>query len=139
MGWFTHAKSLCASQCPSGVFDYDHVLSAAIQDELGRPNERVPTVSFTWKGHHSREIAATLGEQGIFAGTATAMRWPSPSGWAWKARAGWCASARCMTTRRRKSAVWVMRCGRWCSSCRGLTMHSNLCYTACIGDSAYIF
>ena len=59
---------------------YDHVLSAAILDELetlpgiqihgitdrGRLRERVPTVSFTWEGHHPREIAAALGEQGIF-------------------------------------------------------------------------
>ena len=28
--------------------------------------ERVPTVSFTWEGRHPREIAAALGEQGIF-------------------------------------------------------------------------
>jgi selenocysteine lyase/cysteine desulfurase len=31
-----------------------------------RLEERVPTVSFTWKGRHPREIAAALGEQGIF-------------------------------------------------------------------------
>jgi selenocysteine lyase/cysteine desulfurase len=60
--------------------EYDHVLSAAILDELetlpgvqihgitdlGRLDERVPTVSFTWEGRHPREIAAALGEQGIF-------------------------------------------------------------------------
>jgi selenocysteine lyase/cysteine desulfurase len=60
--------------------EYDHVLSAAILDELetlpgvrihgitdrGRLDERVPTVSFTWEGQHPREIAAALGEQGIF-------------------------------------------------------------------------
>ena len=60
--------------------EYDHVLSAAILDELGtlpgvrihgisdraRLEERVPTVSFTWEGRHPREIAAALGEQGIF-------------------------------------------------------------------------
>jgi len=60
--------------------EYDHVLSAAILDELEtlpgvhihgitdrtRLNERVPTVSFTWEGRHPRDIAAALGEQGIF-------------------------------------------------------------------------
>ncbi|MFQ5856077.1 MAG: cysteine desulfurase-like protein [Anaerolineae bacterium] len=59
---------------------YDHVLGAAILDELdtipgirvhgitdqNRLNERVPTVSFTWDGRHPRDIAAALGEQGIF-------------------------------------------------------------------------
>jgi len=60
--------------------EYDHVLSAAILDELetlpgvrihgiidrGRLDERVPTVSFTWEKRHPREIATALGEQGIF-------------------------------------------------------------------------
>jgi selenocysteine lyase/cysteine desulfurase len=60
--------------------EYDHALSAAILDELetlpgvrvhgitdrGRLEERVPTVSFKWEGRHPREIAAALGEQGIF-------------------------------------------------------------------------
>jgi selenocysteine lyase/cysteine desulfurase len=60
--------------------EYDHVLSAAILDELetlpgvrihgitdrNRLDERVPTVSFTWEGRHPREIAAALGEEGIF-------------------------------------------------------------------------
>jgi selenocysteine lyase/cysteine desulfurase len=60
--------------------EYDHVLSAAILDELetlpgvqihgitdrNRLDERVPTVSFTWEDRHPREIAAALGEQGIF-------------------------------------------------------------------------
>jgi selenocysteine lyase/cysteine desulfurase len=60
--------------------EYDHVLSAAILDELEtlsgvqihgitdrtRLDERVPTVSFTWEGRHPRDIAAALGEQGIF-------------------------------------------------------------------------
>jgi selenocysteine lyase/cysteine desulfurase len=59
--------------------EYDHVLSAAILDELemlpgvqihgitdrSRLAERVPTVSFTWGDRHPRDIAA-LGEQGIF-------------------------------------------------------------------------
>ena len=59
---------------------YDHVLSAAILDELEtlpgvhihgitereRMRERVPTVSFTWEGHQPRDIAAALGEQGVF-------------------------------------------------------------------------
>jgi len=59
---------------------YDHVLSAAILDELetlpgvrihgitdrDRLRERVPTVSFTWGGRHPREIAAALGEHGIY-------------------------------------------------------------------------
>jgi selenocysteine lyase/cysteine desulfurase len=59
---------------------YDHVLSAAILDELetlegvhihgitdrNRLRERVPTVSFTWEGRHPREIAEALGEQGIY-------------------------------------------------------------------------
>jgi selenocysteine lyase/cysteine desulfurase len=59
---------------------YDHVLSAAILGELetlpgvrihgitdrNRLAERVPTVSFTWGDRHPREIAAALGEQGIF-------------------------------------------------------------------------
>jgi cysteine desulfurase family protein (TIGR01976 family) len=60
--------------------EYDHVLSAAILDELEtlpgvqihgitdrtRLEERVPTVSFTWEGRHPREIAAELGKRGIF-------------------------------------------------------------------------
>jgi selenocysteine lyase/cysteine desulfurase len=59
---------------------YDHVLSAAIVGELEalpgvrmhgitdreRLRERVPTVSFTWGDRHPRDIAAALGEQGIF-------------------------------------------------------------------------
>jgi len=60
--------------------EYDHILSAAILDELEtlpgvqihgitdrrRLAERVPTVSFTWGQRHPREIAAALGEQGIY-------------------------------------------------------------------------
>jgi selenocysteine lyase/cysteine desulfurase len=60
--------------------EYDHVLSAAILDELetlsgvhihgitdrSRLEERVPTVSFTWGECKPRDIAAALGEQGIF-------------------------------------------------------------------------
>jgi selenocysteine lyase/cysteine desulfurase len=60
--------------------EYDHVLSAAILDELEtlpgvcihgitdriRLAERVPTVSFTRDDRHPRDIAAALGEQGIF-------------------------------------------------------------------------
>ena len=60
--------------------EYDHVLSATILDELetlpgvhihgiadrNRLEERVPTASFTWEGRHPREIAAALGEQGIY-------------------------------------------------------------------------
>ncbi len=60
--------------------EYDHVLSRAILDELEtvpglrihgltdrqRLHERVPTVSFTWPGKTPVEIAATLGERGIF-------------------------------------------------------------------------
>jgi cysteine desulfurase family protein (TIGR01976 family) len=59
---------------------YDHVLSAAILDELEtvpgvrvrgvtdrrRLHERVPTVSFTWEGHHPRDVAKALGDQGIY-------------------------------------------------------------------------
>ncbi|MCJ7738831.1 MAG: cysteine desulfurase-like protein, partial [Anaerolineae bacterium] len=60
--------------------EYDHVLSDAILAELedipglrvhgitdrGRLDERVPTVSFTWEGRHPHDVAAALGEQGIF-------------------------------------------------------------------------
>ena len=60
--------------------EYDHVLSAAILDELetlpdvrvhgitdrNRLDERVPTVSFTWGDRHPRDIAAALGEQSIY-------------------------------------------------------------------------
>lgn len=60
--------------------EYDHLLSAAILDELEtlpgvqvrgitdrhRLTERVPTVSFTWRERHPREIAAALGAQGIY-------------------------------------------------------------------------
>ena len=59
---------------------YDHTLSGAILDELetlpgvrihgitdrNRLRERVPTVSFTWEGRHPRDIAAALGEEGIY-------------------------------------------------------------------------
>jgi selenocysteine lyase/cysteine desulfurase len=60
--------------------EYDHVLGAAILDELetlpgvhihgiadrDRLEERVPTVSFTWGDRHPRDIAAALGERGIY-------------------------------------------------------------------------
>ncbi len=60
--------------------EYDHVLSAALLDELetlpgirihgitdrARLQERVPTVSFTWGTRHPREIAEALGKRGIF-------------------------------------------------------------------------
>lgn len=60
--------------------EYDHVLSAAILDELetlpgvhihgiaarDRLTERVPTVSFTWGARHPKEIAAALGVRGIY-------------------------------------------------------------------------
>jgi cysteine desulfurase family protein (TIGR01976 family) len=60
--------------------EYDHVLSAAILDELEtlpgvrihgitdrtRLAERVPTVSFTWGDRHPRDIATALGERSIF-------------------------------------------------------------------------
>jgi len=56
------------------------VFSAAILDELEtlpgvrihgitdreRLSERVPTVSFTWEGHHPRDIAEALNDEGIF-------------------------------------------------------------------------
>jgi cysteine desulfurase family protein (TIGR01976 family) len=59
---------------------YDRVLSATILDELEtlpgvrihgitdrkRLDNRVPTVSFTWEGHHPRQVARALGERGIF-------------------------------------------------------------------------
>jgi len=59
---------------------YDHILSKAILDELEtlpgvhihgitdrrRLEERVPVVSFTWQGHHPRDVATYLAEQGIF-------------------------------------------------------------------------
>jgi selenocysteine lyase/cysteine desulfurase len=59
---------------------YDHVLSAAILDELEtlpgvhnqgiadrkRLHERVPTVSFTWESHHPRDVAKALGNEGIY-------------------------------------------------------------------------
>lgn len=59
---------------------YDHVLSEALLDVLeaipdirihgitdrAHLDARVPTVSFTWRGRHPREIAALLGAQGIF-------------------------------------------------------------------------
>lgn len=60
--------------------DYDHMLSAAILDQMeGIPGlrvhgvtdrsrlvERVPTVSFSWEGHHPRAVAEALGRAGIF-------------------------------------------------------------------------
>ena len=60
--------------------DYDHLLSAAILDQLesipglrvhgitdrSRLAERVPTVSFSWEGHHPRAVAEALGQAGIF-------------------------------------------------------------------------
>jgi len=60
--------------------EYDHVLSAAVLDEVetlpgvrihgitdrARLEERVPTVSFTWGDRHPRGVAAALGERGIF-------------------------------------------------------------------------
>jgi cysteine desulfurase family protein (TIGR01976 family) len=60
--------------------DYDHVLSAAILDQIegipglrvhgvtdrSRLTDRVPTVSFSWDGHHPRAVAEALGRAGIF-------------------------------------------------------------------------
>jgi selenocysteine lyase/cysteine desulfurase len=60
--------------------DYDHILSAAILDQIdgipglrvhgitdrSRLDERVPTVSFSWGGHHPRAVAAALGQAGVF-------------------------------------------------------------------------
>lgn len=60
--------------------DYDHILSAAILDQIqgipglrvhgiadrSRLAERVPTVSFSWEGHHPRAVAEALGQAGIF-------------------------------------------------------------------------
>jgi selenocysteine lyase/cysteine desulfurase len=74
-GWQLHLKTGM-----SVLRAYDHVLSAAILDELetlpgvrihgitdqNRLRERVPTVSFTWEDRHPREIAAALGAQGIY-------------------------------------------------------------------------
>jgi selenocysteine lyase/cysteine desulfurase len=34
--------------------------------DRGRLRERVPTVSFTWEGHHPRDVAKALGEEGIY-------------------------------------------------------------------------
>jgi selenocysteine lyase/cysteine desulfurase len=62
------------------LWEVDHVLSAAILSELetlpgvrihgitdrNRLGERVPTVSFTWEDRHPRDIAAALGERGIY-------------------------------------------------------------------------
>lgn len=59
---------------------YERNLTAALLDELAvlpdicvhgvtdqnRLDARVPTVSFTWEGRHPRDIAAALGERGIF-------------------------------------------------------------------------
>jgi len=64
----------------SALRAYDHVLSAAILDELEtlrgvhihgitdrrRLDARVPTVSFSWEGRHPREVAKALGKKGIF-------------------------------------------------------------------------
>jgi cysteine desulfurase family protein (TIGR01976 family) len=64
----------------SALRAYDHTLSAAILDELetlegvyihgitdrNRLRARVPTVSFTWEAHHPRDVAAALGDQGIY-------------------------------------------------------------------------
>ncbi len=60
--------------------DYDHLLSAAILDQLdgvsglrvhgvtdrSRLAERVPTVSFSWEGHQPRAMAEALGRAGVF-------------------------------------------------------------------------
>jgi selenocysteine lyase/cysteine desulfurase len=64
----------------SALRAHNHLLSGAILDELAtlpgvhihgitdrdRMRERVPVVSFTWEGRNPREIAAALGEQGVF-------------------------------------------------------------------------
>jgi selenocysteine lyase/cysteine desulfurase len=109
-----------------GLREYDHVLSAAILDELetlpgvqihgitdrNRLEERVPTVSFTWEGRHPREIAAALGEQGIFVwdGKTYALAFTERLGL--ERKGGWCALARCTIMRRRKSVGWALRCER---------------------------
>ena len=92
--------------------EVDHILSTAILDELeavgrtvpapgiqihgitnrSRADERVPTVSFTWGDRHPRDIAAALGEQGIFVWDGNYYMLGSPRAWAWRARAGWCGS-----------------------------------------------
>jgi selenocysteine lyase/cysteine desulfurase len=64
----------------SAIRAYDLELSEALIDELesvpgvrihGITNrteldQRVPTVSFTWPGHHPRDVASALGKKGIF-------------------------------------------------------------------------
>jgi len=104
--------------------EYDHMLSAAILDELetlpgvqihgitdhARLGKHVPTVSFTWGERHPREIVAMLGEQGIFVwdGKTYALAVTGRLGLEGKG-----GMVRCTVTRWRRFGDWGRRCGRW--------------------------
>jgi selenocysteine lyase/cysteine desulfurase len=95
--------------------EYDRGFSAAILDELetlpgvqihgvadrSRLEERVPTVSFTRGDRDPREIAAALGEQGIFVWDGNDYAWAVTTRLGRRARARWCASGRCTPAKRR--------------------------------------
>jgi cysteine desulfurase family protein (TIGR01976 family) len=73
-------RALKLKQAMSAIRDYERELSQALLDVLEetpgvtihgitdrrRLAERVPTVSFTLKGHHPRQIAEALGQKGIY-------------------------------------------------------------------------
>jgi selenocysteine lyase/cysteine desulfurase len=114
--------------------EYDHVLSAAILRELetlpgvqihgitdrSRLAERVPTVSFTREGRHPREIAAALGEQGIFVWDGNYYALAVTERLGLKAKVGWCALGRCTITRFKRSNGSGMRCVRLCLARRSI-------------------
>ena len=73
-------RALKLKQAMAAIRDYERELSQALLDVLEetpgvtihgitdrrRLAERVPTVSFTLKGHHPRQIAEALGQDGIY-------------------------------------------------------------------------
>ena len=107
----------------------DHVLSAAILDELetlpgvrihgitdrDRLEERVPTVSFTWGDRHPRDIAAELGEQGILVWDGNYYALAVTKRLGLEGRGAWCALGRYITTLRRRFRDLETPCGEWSS------------------------
>jgi selenocysteine lyase/cysteine desulfurase len=105
--------------------EYDHVLSAAILDELetlsgvqihgitdrNRLEERVSTVSLTWEGRHPRDIAAALGEQGIFCWNGNYYALAVTTRLGLEGKGGMVRIGQYTITRWRRSSGWAKQCG----------------------------
>jgi hypothetical protein len=86
--------------------------------DRNRLTECVPTVSFTWGDRDPRDIAATLGEQGIFVwdGKTYALAVTERLGLEGRGgmvRIGAVHVGEAPVTQWRRSSDWGRRCGRW--------------------------